>query len=576
MRKLFVILCVIAALLLLTLIILEVRDAQMPQPEITTTQAAETTQPPTTEPPQTTEATEEIPTEPSTEPATEPVEVKPLFQPQKTESSDPANWNTDWDVIVGSEIQESYTREDPISFTDNDYFALPGVATFRGSNYRTDASYGTANITQFRIQKLWSMFVGYVYDPIWTGCGWTGQPLVVQWDAETKQHMNLYEEKQNKEGLVEVVYAKMDGKIHFFDMEDGTQTRDPINLRYTFKGSGALDPRGYPLLYVGSGLKDNDKTPKFFIISLIDGSVLYEFSAVDMTTLRWWFAFDSSPLVDVETDTLIWPCENGQLFTIKLNTVYDKENGTISVDPETPVKTRYSNKYLQQGRYIGYEASVTAVENYLYIGDNGGSFHCIDVNTMELVWAQDLTDDVNATAAFDWGEDGRGYLYVGASTDYSKTGEWPMYKLDAQTGEILWEMWFPCTANEAHVGGVMSSAVIGREGSNIENLLVFTVSDSPKPYNGVMYAVDKNTGEVIWELELGRYSWSSPLSIYTEDRTGYIFQADNDGRCYLIDGLTGKVLTTFDLKDHVEASPVAFGDRIMIGTRSGITLLQVT
>ena len=573
MKKKIVILCVIVGILLLTVLGMQLWKLRGPEPAPTTATTTETVAA-TTEPPQTTAPTQAT-TEPTTEPVTEPAQTQPPFQPQMQASSDPANWNTVWNVAIDHEIVESYTREEPVSFESGEYFALPGVAAFRGGNYRGDASYGTADLSDHSITKLWEMRVGYVSDPIWSGCGWTGQPLVVQWDTETRQLMNLYEEKKNKEGLVEVVYAKMDGLIHFFDIEDGSATRDPIWLGMTFKGSGALDPRGYPLLYVGAGIEEGERVQRIFVVSLIDGSVLYEFCARDMTTNRWWFAFDSSPLVHAETDTLIWPCESGQLHTFKLNTVYDKAAGTISVTPDPPVKSIYSNTYHKQGRYVGYESSVTAVKNYLYLGDNAGSFHCVDVNTMELVWAQDLLDDINATAAFDWGEDGRGYLYVGASIDYSGNAGLPMCKIDAQTGEILWDKRIHCTANEAHVGGVMASPMLGREGTNMEDLVIFTVADVPKTWSGMTYAMNKHTGEVVWELELGNYTWSSPVGIYGEDGRGYIFQADNDGCCYLIDGATGEVLSTFEMNAHVEASPVAFGDRVVMGTRDGIILFQI-
>ena len=104
------------------------------------------------------------------------------------------------------------------------------MPTFRGTNYRTDGSYGTAEVLNEDIKKVWSMNVGYLNDPIWIGCGWTGQPLVVQWDEETRQIMNLHEDKKNKEGLTEVIYAKMDGRVHFFDIEDGSETRKPLKL----------------------------------------------------------------------------------------------------------------------------------------------------------------------------------------------------------------------------------------------------------------------------------------------------------------------------------------------------------
>ena len=38
--------------------------------------------------------------------------------------------------------------------------------------------------------------------------------------------------------------------------------------------------------------------------------------------------FDGSALVDAETDTLIYPGENGILYLIRLNTKYDLNSGT--------------------------------------------------------------------------------------------------------------------------------------------------------------------------------------------------------------------------------------------------------
>ena len=567
MKKTIIILSAVAVVMLLVVALLLLTGGEEAKPAPTTTVA--TTEEPTT---QTTVPPTTLP------PETEPPETEPPFQPHMTATSDPALWNTVWEVLVDKEVVESYTREQPITFEDDNYFAVPGVASFRGGNYRADASYGTADITEKTINQIWSMNVGFLSDPEWVGCGWTGQPLVVQWDAQTREHMNLYEDKKNKEGLVEVVYAKMDGRVHFFDIEDGSATRDPIKLGMVFKGSGALDPRGYPLLYVGAGLQQGSKLQTIFVVSLIDGSILYEYCGRDGTAYRLWSAFDSSPLVDAETDTLIWPCESGQIYTFKLNTEYDQENGTITVNPDAPVKSRYTNDYYKEGRYIGYESSPNMVDNYLYIGDNAGAFHCVDINTMELVWAQDILDDVNATAAFEWGDDHRGYLYIGPSKDYSakgNTADLPICKLDAQTGEILWTKIVNCGTYDGCAGGTMGSPMLGREGSNIEDLVIFAMARTPGAWDSVVYALDKNTGEVVWEYETGSYTWCSPVGIYSEDGTGYVFQIDNEGMCYLIDGATGKVESTYNMKVHVEASPVVYNDRVVIGTRFGVVLFDI-
>lgn len=518
-------------------------------------------------------------TEPSAEPPTEPP-TEPPYSAGKTADSDPENWGTSWEIMADGEMVESYERQEEIFFEEGDYFALPGVASFRGGNYRNDPGYGTADITEGSITELWHMNVGYLSEAEWIGCGWTGQPLVVQWDEETKAIMNLYEDKKNKENLVEVIYAKMDGYIHFIDMEDGSFTRDPLYVGMVFKGSGALDPRGYPLLYVGSGLQQGNKMQTMFIISLIDGSILYEYSGYDSFANRRWYAFDSSPLVDADTDTLIWPGESGVLYTFKLNTQYDPEAGTVFVTPDEPVRTRYTHDYrTKQGRNIGYEASAVAVEDYLYLADNAGMLQCVNINTMELVWAQDIIDDVNSTPLFDWGADGNGYLYIAPSLDYSNGGtrnELPICKIDARTGEILWTYSMVCYTYDGVSGGTLASPLTGRAGSDIEDLIIFTVGRSPTAWDGRMVALDKETGQVVWQADIGNYGWSSPVALYTEEGKAYIFQADASGHCTLFEGATGKVLDTLDLKQTVEASPVVFGDRVILGTRSRIYLFDIS
>ncbi|MBR2422759.1 MAG: PQQ-like beta-propeller repeat protein [Oscillospiraceae bacterium] len=572
MKKTIIILSVAFALLLLVLcgLLFMTRTPAPPAAETppATEQPTETTAPPT-------EATT-VPTEPETEPeeTTEPAPTEPPFVPMAVDGTRAEDWEIDWRIIENDTVIESFTRQDPIFFGD-DYYQLPGIAGFRGGNYRTDASYGTADIQSGTIKQLWKMNVGYLETVDWIGCGWTGQPLVAQWDAETRAIMNLYDEKKEKDGLVEAVYAKMDGYIHFIDMEDGSQTRDPLYVGWVFKGSGALDPRGYPIVYLGAGLTKNGSVPqKIFAISLIDGSTLFELSGYNPLAPRYWCGFDSGPLVHGETDTLIYAGENGLIYTIKLNTNYDKAAGTLTMEPDAPVMTAYTSSYSKAGRYLGYEASIAAADQYLYLGDNAGLIQCVNVNTMELVWAQSILDDVNATPLFDWGTDGRGYLYAAPSVDYNR-GEVSLYKLDAQTGEILWTYEMKCSTDPDAPGGMLASPLLGKNGTSMENIVIFSVGRTPSPGKGQMYAFDKTTGELLWQFETNSYIWSSPVALYTQDGTGYIFQADARGNCYLMNGATGEVMNTVSLKQTTEASPIAFGNHILLGTRSAMYLFEI-
>lgn len=512
-----------------------------------------------TEPPETTAA----PTTEATEPPTEPTEPDPTLAPAMTDNSNPETWKVKWELIDANGIVESFQRSETISFGKaENYYPLPGIPTFRGDNYRTGATYGLTQITEEKMESLWSVGVGSLGG--WPGVGWTGQPLVVKWDEETKQIMNLYDEKKAKADLVEVICTTLDGYIYFLDLDDGTYTRDPMYLGMSVKGTGALDPRGYPLMFAGSGLNQG-QSPRMYAISLIDTTILWEQSGSDGYNLRGWCGFDGSALISGETDTLLWGGENGLLYTIKLNTQYDKQAGTISVNPENVLRTRYTTQYTD--RYLGYESSILAVENYAFIGDNAGFMFCVDLNTMELVWAQFTGDDINATPVFEWGDDGIGYLYTATSADYGG-GVCKMHKINANTGEIIWEKEYTGIVIDKDASkGVLSSPVLGKPGTDLEGMVIHTIGGTPSGYSGILVALNTETGEVIWEKTLDYYAWSSIAGLYTAEGKGYLALGDAGGNMMLFDGKTGEKLDTLNLGSNMEASPVVYENTLVIGTR---------
>ena len=516
------------------------------------------------------DGTEETTTEPATE--------DPGFQPQAAASAAPSNWQIKWEIFTDTTAVSSYNRTEPISFGDPaDYFALPGISTFRGNHYRNSASYGIATVEQEKLNIAWTVETKALAGGRWTGSGWTGQPLIVQWDDATRSNMNLYADKKAKSGLVEVIYATLDGHIYFLDLADGSYTRDPIDVGMCFKGAGALDPRGYPLMYVGSGDAVGDKQPRMFVISLIDGTILFEYGYDDPQSLRRdnenWCAFDSSPLVHAETDTLIWPGENGILYTMKLNAVYNKEAGTVSVAPDNIVKTRYAaGRSGSESYWYGYESSCVIVENYLYVAENGGLFYCVDLNTMELIWAQDTTDDNNSTPVFERISKTEGYLYTAPSLHWTKDannqGSISIYKLNAVTGEIVWEYPIDVYTVSGVSGGIQSTPLLGQPGTDMEGLIIYSVSRTPSEYSGILIALDTETGEKVWEMSMANYAWSSPVALYEEDGTGYVVVCDSAGYAMLVNGATGEKLYTLFLGGLVEASPAVYENMLVVGTRT--------
>jgi len=501
----------------------------------------------------------------------------PSFDPYAVPDTEPGRMIASTAVMADGKITDSFSFEDPIDFGFGDtYSELEGVITFRGNNFRDSAAYGYADIRNARFGEKWSRNTGSLRAPdgaYWSGHGWTGQPLIANWPKETRMIMNLHSWAKEQDELVEVVYPAMDGYVYFTELETGKPTRDRLFLGFTFKGAGALDPRGYPLLYVGAGYGSSKGPARIFIVSLVDGSVLHTFGNGDSFAQRSWPAADSSPLVDAQTDTLIYPSENGVIYFLKLNSVFDPTEGTISIAPSAPVKWRFKGKRSQTGGkyWLGMESSASIWRGYLFITDNGGHLICLDINRMELVWVQDVLDDTNNSPVIEL-ENGHPYLYIstgfhgGWRAPVNSTAPVPIWKIDAVTGEIVWRTDYNCRTADGVSGGVQGTIALGK--NSLDGLIFVPVARTPTGGSGILSALDKVTGEIIWELRTQHYGWSSPVCVYDRDGKGYIVFCTSGGYMYLVDGLTGELMDSLKLGGVIEASPAVYESTVVIGTRA--------
>lgn len=498
------------------------------------------------------------------------------FVPYCTEQTKPSNYIQYTEINVdGTTLANiaDYHPKETITFgTGSSYTGVDGIVTFRGNSFRDTAAWGYAEMKENTLKQEWSYNTGSLTygDACWTGSGWTGQPLMAKWPKETKAVMNMYDWAKQDDELVEVIYACMDGYVYFLELDTGKPTREPLYLGYTFKGAGALDPRGYPLLYVGAGYDSNNGTARAFIISLIDGSVLYTFGDNDPFSLRGTLSyFDSSALVDAETDTLIYPGENGILYLMKLNTNYNEAAGTLSISPGNIVKWHYYGTRTSLASYwLGMEDSAAIYGGYLFAADNGGNLMCIDLNTLQLVWVQDILDDSNSTPVLSI-EDGHLYLYISTSFHLGwrsyDTAEIPIWKIDAENGEIVWQTPYECFTEDGVSGGVQSTIAIGK--GELSDYIYVTVARTGEAYDGVLSCINKKTGKVEWE-HTSYYAWSSPVCVYHSDGSGKVLYCSCGGKMYLLDGKTGEVCDQLALTDGaIEASPAVYENYAVVGTR---------
>lgn len=517
--------------------------------------------------------------EPKETPETSPTPSIPEFNPQSVESTAPSKFISLTGIMVNGQETNTYAPSDTIDFPlPSDYTDVQGIVTFRGNNFRDSAAYGTASMEQrkFSSDSNWTVATGSLQAPdgeYWSGSGWVGQPLMMTWPKEVRAKMNMHDWAKQAETLTEVIYATMDGNVYFLDLETGKKTRDNLNLGFTFKGSGALDPRGYPILYLGAGYNSSKGTSRAFIINLLDCSVMYEFGSADSYSMRGSLSFfDGSALVDAETDKLIYPGENGILYIIKLNTNYDPVAGTLSIAPSDVVKWRYSGIRSSSSKYwLGMEDSAVIWRGHLIMSDNGGHLMCLDLNTLQLKWVQDVLDDTNCTPVLEL-EDGHPYVYTSTSfragwrAPAGSAVTIPIWKIDAVTGEIVWQKDYKCYTQDGVSGGTQGTLAIGK--NKLSNLIFVPVARTPDPGTGILAALDKKTGEVVWEIQTQVYSWSSPVAVYDSEGNGYIVFCTAGGYMYLIDGQTKTVLDSINLGGNVEASPAVYNNTIVVGTRA--------
>lgn len=514
---------------------------------------------------------------PTPEPTPTPVGL-PDFEPHAVEGTEPENLIKSTAIMVDGEVVEEYENQYDILFDLPERYAqIDGVVTFRGDNFRSGAAFGTANVSSKSLSVVWKNSTGGLADSDgfnWTGSGWTGQALIAKWPEATRKNMTaMYDWAREKKDLVEVIHATLDGYVHFYELSTGEKTRDALFLGFNFKGAGALDPRGYPILYVGAGVDSSAKgSARALVVNLLDNSIMFEFGKNDGFADRGWYMFDSSPLVSADTDQLIYPGESGILYIIHLNTKYDETNGTLSVDPDNIVKWKYKGTRTGSKYWLGVESSAAIINNYAFLADNGGNLMCLDLNTLKLVWVQDILDDTNCSPVVSI-EDGHPYIYISTSFHMgwrsSNKAEIPIFKINAETGEIVWKTSYECYTVSDLSGGVQGTIAVGK--NKLSDMIFVPVARTPGAGSGTLVALKKDTGEKVWERETSVYSWSSPVDFYDKDGNGYLAYCNTGFNLYLIDGKTGDVLDQMNLGGNIEASPVVYNSYIVVGTRANRT-----
>ncbi len=440
------------------------------------------------------------------------------------------------------------------------YSEHEGVFTFRGGPARTGGTYGVIPRHPAKLKVAWSVQTGEGREPWFGGAGWTGQPAIVKWPAVMRHSMSKLQKLRQKDDFVEVIQGSLDGSVHFIDLATGKRSRPALKTGNAIKGSVSLDPRGYPLLFVGQGIPQT-RPIGLRVFELIHHREVFFLPGGDKAApRRGWGAFDSSGLLNRDTDTYVVGGENGLLYFLKLHTDFDPLKLTLHVSPEL---ARYRYK-TGEGEFFGIENSLTMQGTTAFFADNGGTLQAVELQTMKPRWKLEAGDDTDATLVL---EDGA--LFTGTEVDKTgPEGDAVLRRLDARTGKVMWEKRYECTAlveprkNDA---GTFSTPTLGT--GEVKHLVFYSLSRCPDGAKGLLLALDKTDGHEVWKVELAHYSWSTPTLLTDEDGHHWLLHGGSDARVRLYDAQDGREVTNVKLQGAIEASPAVFNGRAVLGTR---------
>jgi outer membrane protein assembly factor BamB len=111
----------------------------------------------------------------------------------------------------------------------------------------------------------------------------------------------------------------------------------------------------------------------------------------------------------------------------------------------------------------------------------------------------------------------------------------------------------PTSVPEVGAPIVSSAAVV-----EVENMVYFGVLDN------LVYALDKDIGEMVWYFETGGQVYGSP--VYAG---GVLYVGGNDGQLYALDARASKLLWSYQTGGFITGSPAMSDGHIYFGSQDG-------
>jgi len=389
----------------------------------------------------------------------------------------------------------------------------------------------------------------------WCGTGWTGQPNIVAWH-----------------GGLQVRIGAFDDRYHFLDPGTGAENYPPLLTGDLAKGSATTDAEGYPLYYAGS----RDNQLRVIATDRPSPTVLWHLDAnTSVPHPVWNNDWDGAPLEI--GDYLLEGGENSWFYVVRLHRGYGAD-GLVRVDPKVVAKIpgfdqqllndvpepdgTTTSEGLDTRWDVSIENSVAFRDGVVYFANSGGLVQGWDISDIlngghvaREVFRFWTGDDTDASVVID----DQGYLYV--ASEYQRFNDQAkqvgqLMKLDPKSADpLVWSIPATEIGFEGAGGSWSTPALYG-------DYVYFTTAA------GRVLEVERSTGQIVWQLQIGAPSIASPVVV-----DGTLIQGDCSGHLYAWDvsdpTVTPPLKWTLNLGDCIESTPAVWDGWLYVGTRAG-------
>ncbi|MGD2034755.1 MAG: hypothetical protein PVF73_06855 [Bacteroidales bacterium] len=424
------------------------------------------------------------------------------------------------------------------------------------------------------LEVIWKLYLGKgetvisrkLGSRIWSGAGWTGQPLMVSEDSGLFLIQGAYDHHLKK---IDAQTGKLIWQYRFDDVVKGTgsiweapDTFPPDERLIILQGSR---------LGVGNYL-DTKHIPSYRAVSYYSGRELWRLD------VKWTDSYsrDADGSALILNDTAYIGLENS-LFTVLNPSPYKATVIDGMLQPEIIQETMLYTKpdVINHKNNVVTESSPCLIDSIIYIASGSGHVYGYDLRSKKLVWDFFIGSDIDGSAVVTYDK----CLLVSVEKQYIP-GHGGAFKLDPSKPPDQAVQWYLPTGDTEYAsweGGIIGSGAVNDHyiDSNGIHLAAFSAID------GYLYVVQHDSAvgskivngprndsgypmpRVVFQYRIGN-SISTPLlfrnKLIAAGYGGlYLFEYDRDLNFRLL----SKFPATF------EATPVVYNKKVYVASRNG-------